>query len=348
MGKKNLKVVHLIPRDGLGGTEAAARSLDEEKNPGAEIWFMSGRSLSKKKNIKEIRPNSKLSDPRVYFSTLLLLFKVKPELVVCSLWRATLLTLLYKCIFPFRPFVIFLHSERFAHPVDKVVTGTAMRLAKEIWCDSSATRNALVPVKYLKKTKIISFLIVERYDGGVKKVPRKFVYWGRLTKKKRVEVAVEIFSIIRNSYPDAELFIYGPTSRHESVVRGKVTELGVEDSVHFMGEKAPGEYDDNIRSATFFLNPSAHEGMGVAVIEAMQLGIVPVVTPVGEIKHYCQDGVNAIVIGKSIRLVAKKIIEAIENHGTLARLSDEAQKTWHEKNDYSQDFRVACKVFLSQ
>ena len=32
----------------------------------------------------------------------------------------------------------------------------------------------------------------------------------------------------------------------------------------------------------------------MSVVEAMQIGLVPIVTPVGEIARYCVDGKNAV------------------------------------------------------
>ncbi len=38
--------------------------------------------------------------------------------------------------------------------------------------------------------------------------------------------------------------------------------------------------------------------MAISVIEAMQAGLVPIVTPVGEITGYCSDGVNSVFFEK--------------------------------------------------
>ena len=48
----NKKVIHLIPQDGLGGVEQAARSLIPYPNLDIDIAFLCGKTLSKKDFIK--------------------------------------------------------------------------------------------------------------------------------------------------------------------------------------------------------------------------------------------------------------------------------------------------------
>lgn len=50
--------------------------------------------------------------------------------------------------------------------------------------------------------------------------------------------------------------------------------------------------------------------MAIAVTEAMQLGLVPIVTDVGEIAHYCKDGKNSIYYDNN---VLDKVMNLINN-----------------------------------
>ena len=49
------------------------------------------------------------------------------------------------------------------------------------------------------------------------------------------------------------------------------------------------------KKCSFFLQLSFYEGFAMSVIEAMQLGLVPVVTNVGEISNYCIDNFNGVI-----------------------------------------------------
>ena len=53
------------------------------------------------------------------------------------------------------------------------------------------------------------------------------------------------------------------------------------------------------KESSFFIQSSFSEGMGISVLESMQLGLVPIVTNVGNIKNYCKDNFNSIIIDES-------------------------------------------------
>jgi len=338
LSSKKSKVVHLIPSDGLGGVEAAARSLKVKESDDVKVWFMSGRSLSNKEFIVEVAPENKLGSISSYILTFLALMRVRPSLLVCSLWRSTLVGCFYKLFFPWKKVVIMLHSQRYAHLADRLVTNLGSAVCDEIWCDSKATRDCLLSNKRKVGAKIISFLVKVPSGKSVERHPLHFVYWGRLVKKKRVELAVEIFHEVTKVYPNARFCVYGPDGGKRGAIESKIASLGLEESVALVGDKPPDHFDEYIRGASFFLNPSTHEGMGMAVIEAMQLGIVPVVTPVGEIKHYCEDGLNSLVFFGDVSTAVEKILLVIESYEKWPSLSSNAKSTWSNKSDYSEDF----------
>lgn len=340
-------VIHLVPSDGLGGVEAAARSLDVKEYDNIKVWFMSGHTISSNKFSVEVAPKEKVGSLSSYILTFLSLLRVRPSLLVCSLWRSTLVGIFYKLCFPWKKLVIMLHSQRYAHWADKLVTNIGLRVCNEVWCDSQATRNCLLSKSKRNDAKVLSFLLKVNADEEIDRSPLRFVYWGRLVKKKRVGLAVKIFSEINKKFPSADFLIYGPDGGDRASIKKEISALGLEDSVKLMGNKPTAHFDKSIRSASFFLNPSTHEGMGVAVIEAMQLGIIPVVTPVGEIKHYCDDGYNALVFEGDIETAVEKILSALESGCELSELSINAQSTWLDKPDYTEDFKKHCSMLLN-
>ena len=63
-----------------------------------------------------------------------------------------------------------------------------------------------------------------------------------------------------------------------------------------VGPKPQEEIRAVAREASFYLQTSVDEGTAPSVVKAMQSGLVPIVTPAGEIARYCRDGENAVVI----------------------------------------------------
>ncbi|MGC7532605.1 glycosyltransferase, partial [Pandoraea pneumonica] len=60
--------------------------------------------------------------------------------------------------------------------------------------------------------------------------------------------------------------------------------------VRWLGPGSAREILEQTAGAQFVLQLSAFEGLGMAVREAMALGIVPIVNPVGAIRGYSADG----------------------------------------------------------
>ena len=85
--------------------------------------------------------------------------------------------------------------------------------------------------------------------------------------------------------------------------------------------------------------------MAMSVVEAMQLGLVPIVTPVGEIKNYC-DSKNSILIYENQAAISN-IFNLIENNSQYNNLKKNAINRWKDHEIYSDSFLKASKRILN-
>ncbi|GLR28020.1 Glycosyltransferase involved in cell wall bisynthesis [Psychrobacter pacificensis] len=345
-----MKVIHLIPHDGLGGVEQAARSLKPNGSLNIEVAFVCGKTLSEESHIKVISQNSNLNSFSFYINAFEYLLDNKPNLLISSLWRVSLIATvytIYRKVFTKEPLklVVFIHANKFAHVADKIVTSIAMSLADEVWCDSQASKVGIFSSnKTSNKVKVISF-----FTGLSKHVSNhdrknNFVFWGRIAKQKRLDKAIRFFENINKHVPEAMFYIFGPDRGELSSLQELVKKLGLDNNVLFMGEKVPNHYPEEALNSKFFINTSSHEGMAIAVTEAMQLGLVPIVTPVGEIANYCTDSLNSIYYQDSAH---EKVLSAINDQTVYDSLSSSARTYWNQKVDYSTDFNQNCLRILS-
>lgn len=339
------KAIHLIPSDGLGGVEQAARSLEPINNLEVKVAFLKGRSLSNNKNIQGISEFANLNSPKFYLNGLKYLLTEKPDILVCSLWRSTIIGIIYNAYRKFLKreeirFIVFIHSNRFTNIADRIITKTAIKMADEIWCDSNSSKTRVCEIAPLScnKTRVISFLIRNNSSILTDKVTSRknnFVYWGRITNVKRVDRAIKLFSQLHKEVPESIFYIFGPDGGELDSLIKLVDKLQLNEYIKFMGPKPPNYYPEEAISAKFFFNTSENEGMAIAVTEAMQLGLVPIVTAVGEIANYCIDGVNSIYYNNDS---ANKILEVIHNDDIYKELSRNAIEYWTDSSDYNQDF----------
>ena len=66
------------------------------------------------------------------------------------------------------------------------------------------------------------------------------------------------------------------------------------------------------------------------VAEAMQIGLVPVVTPVGEIARYSVDGKNAVCVQKDDAAV-DALMDLLSDMGRYKRKSHAAAEHWQAR-----------------
>lgn len=342
------KVIHLIPQDGLGGVEQAARSLKPSKDLDIQVAFICGESLIKNEIIRQVSgPKVKLNSPKFYLNAFKYLLKEKPDVLVSSLWRSNIVSVsytLYRRLIARDDIqlIAFLHVSKFNRKLEWLLTKATMCLSNEIWCDSVATKdNLLKGTKFEKKSKVISFFIGESSNCSFNKTPKKnnFVFWGRLSQQKRVDKAIGLFKKIHNRNPKSLFYIYGPDNGELNNLKKLVKKLDLVNSVLFMGTKEPSEYPKEALSSKFFINTSSNEGMAIAVTEAMQLGIIPIVTPVGEIQNYCTNDENSIYFDES---TIDKILNLLNDDISYQKMRDKAIQYWSNKPSYSDDFNSNC------
>lgn len=117
--------------------------------------------------------------------------------------------------------------------------------------------------------------------------------------------AVRILEHIRNRHPAAELVIVGEAKfvtrstsydnrAYERELRHMVADLGLDDAVHFLGER-----DDIFRvlaGTDVLLVPSTEEPFGRTVIEAMAMGVPVIATDAGGPAEIIREGVDGLVL----------------------------------------------------
>ena len=100
------------------------------------------------------------------------------------------------------------------------------------------------------------------------------VFVGRLAPEKGLDIAIDAWSLVRVAYPKAQLILIGEgPERHclEERVKSLGLSLGPGQAVELPG--ALSEPTEALRTADLFILPSREEGMSIALLEAMALGI---------------------------------------------------------------------------
>jgi glycosyltransferase involved in cell wall biosynthesis len=343
------RIVHVIPYDGIGGVEIATASVDAGHYDG---FVFSKAFIATIGKVAEPRPCVYESgvgpenNPRAFVRTIRHLLKARPHVLVLSLWRSCIVGLAVKALRPRTRLVLILHNTRHSNMVDAVLTQVTARLASAIWADSPSSAVQRLGPAWVARTRPISFLIrrMERVTGAAPSP--YFITWGRLHPRKRIELALDFFALVHARHPCARFTIIGPDRGEGAMLQAKAAALGVQDAVDFAGPADLDRIARYARDCAFFVQTSRAEGMGMAVVEAMQLGLVPVVTPVGEIGTYVADGRNGICF-TSPQDALEKVERLLADPKSYHAMSRAATQTWEGRPLYSEEFLAACGELAS-
>ena len=329
--------------------ESAARSM-AQGNYG-DIDFVRVFIANKKKLRENAHtrygPYESENNPINYLATLRNLLALNPDIVICSLWRSCFVALLFQLLRPKTRLVSFLHTPHAVHIPDYVFNSLVGIFAAQVWADSETTLRGRVPRSRQQKSHVISFVLDHRASVATADLQPAFVYWGRLHPRKGLSRAIRLFAQIRRLVPAASYTIVGPDAGDGTALRKLCRELGIADAVRFAGPMDYSQIAAEASSHSFYLQTSETEGMAMSVVEAMQLGLVPIVTHAGEIAAYCTDDENSLIVDDDEQALSR-VIALLANPVQYDRLRSNARNHWHDRPLYRDSVLTACRAILAR
>jgi len=162
---------------------------------------------------------------------------------------------------------------------------------------------------------------------------------GRIEPRKGQLDLVKGFALVRRSLPAATLDLVGPIANEDYAarIRQEIASCGLQPSVKLQGR---------VRSVPAIVSRwdlcvslSSDEGQGLAILEAMALGVPVAARPVAGVEDYFRPGVNGIAVRSSrARDVAAAVVDALGDRPRLARMARRAQT--HVRRRYSWEHTV--------
>lgn len=116
---------------------------------------------------------------------------------------------------------------------------------------------------------------------------------GNFTPKKDHDTLLDAFARLRRHQPDARLVLVGTGPLQDHLV-GRVGDLGLADRVLFTGPRA--DVAELLPAFDVFALTSVHEGLPIALLEAMASGVACVATPVGGVPEVIHDGDDGLLV----------------------------------------------------
>ncbi|MGR5154514.1 glycosyltransferase [Photobacterium swingsii] len=312
------KVIHVINAMEIGGVEVGVLSLlKSSRSKDYNVVTVKGCDSDLYESLS-VDEKARLHICDGYFNALMMILKLKPQLVITSLWRAHLVGLVFGFFKPKIKRVHFEHNAGFSHIVDNYVTRLSVFFADFVFCDSKQSQSWLNnPDKSLVVPMNVSF------SSGKKTTkfdPLNFVFVGRFCKQKNILKSIQFVEKLNLSGLHSTLDLYGRDDGELDKLRSYVNVNGLCELVCFHKSIQPTEVEDEMKKYNFYLQTSDFEGMSISVYQSIKNGLLPVVTPVGEIPKYTENGVNAFYLSAndldhSVQVFKKEVISgSIKNY----------------------------------
>ncbi|MFN2483791.1 MAG: glycosyltransferase family 4 protein [Candidatus Limnocylindria bacterium] len=153
-------------------------------------------------------------------------------------------------------------------------------------------------------------------------------YVGRLIDEKRVDLLLGAIAQVRERRPALRCAIVGDGPARAQL-EASAAARGVSDNVRFLGHLEERSAIDVLRASMLFVLPSAREGFGITVVEAMACSAVPIVVrgPHTAAPALVDHGVDGLVCDPTARAIADSIEELLSQSDRLRDMQLSARRT---------------------
>lgn len=181
----------------------------------------------------------------------------------------------------------------------------------------------------------IDYQTIDKYKGMFpnEKKTNKILFVGSICYRKGIDLLIQAFALLKNSYPGWIIEITGGVlePEYDRKLRNLITSLNMESRVTFSGHLDAEFLVKKYLESEIFCLPSRHESFGLVILEAMYLG-VPVISANAGCAEYLLDYGNSGMIfdRENIDELRFKLKALIENDKLRKEFSEKARKRFLE------------------
>jgi len=310
-----INLLYLIPGK-VGGTETYARELIPHLAVGNQLIIFCGRETAStfkdSKNIQVVALpiySSNRMARLVVEQTLLPIMAAKYKIeVLLSLGYSA--PLIHPC-----PSVVTIHDLNwYYHPEDfslvnrlmwKILTILSAKFSDHVITDSSASAKSIMSVIGLQSSKVTSILHATPgvINTPVKKNTRPYLFTVLANyPHKNLKTLLQAFEILSKANPELDLVVCGLGKQASSTKR-----------IKYLGYITRQELASLYKGALAFVFPSAYEGFGYPVLEAMSYGAPVISSSAYSLAEVVGDGgilVDALDVSGYVHAISSIISSA--------------------------------------
>lgn len=164
---------------------------------------------------------------------------------------------------------------------------------------------------------------------------------GRPSYQKNISSIIEAIFIVKKSIPDFHFIIMGigHYSPEVSSLRELITKLDLKENITLVDWTDRQHIIDIVSKSLFFVSSSRYEGLPYSLLEAMMLGITPIVSKIDGHTDLVESGKNGILFDiNDTSTLAKEMISVYKNTDLQIQLGKTA------KNTITEDFSLPKNI----
>jgi L-malate glycosyltransferase len=126
------------------------------------------------------------------------------------------------------------------------------------------------------------------------------VYTGGINPRKNVLFLVESVALLKDRYPDVQLYIVGPCKikflPYQTEIQSRIRQLGLEATIHLTGEVPYKDVALYLQASDIFVFASTQEGLPSSPIEAMACGLPTVIVELPGVTDWLYENNHALAL----------------------------------------------------
>ena len=177
---------------------------------------------------------------------------------------------------------------------------------------------------------------------------KRLVYVGRLSAEKGVPILFTSLADLKSRGYDFHLTLLGD-GQDRGYLEKQVTEKGLQDHIEFGGFVDQDTIKKTLNESDIFILPSFAEGIPVALMEAMAMGIPVIATYVGGVTELVMDGVTGQVVSPSDgEGLAKAIAKYIDDDAFCQSIAQAARAKVVEEFNIDDQVDKLAELFADK
>ncbi len=235
-----------------------------------------------------------------------------------------------------------------------------LRRADMITCDAQSVKDQIIKLSGCPSNKIVVFpwgIDLKTFRPECSGEVRKRLGWDHKKvlictrnfdiRVHGVEYLIHAVPAVFERRPDVRVILVG-TGPLEHEYRELVSELGLDDVVHFAGWLNEIQMAEHLKAADVYVSTSLSDGTSASLLEAMACGLPVVVTDVPSYFEWIEHGVNGYIVPrKDETRLAEALVKLLESPQPQKEMGERNLQVARERADWDKNFNILEDVYKS-